>query len=501
MELAKIGRAMSWNAMARIARFVAGPIAYIIIVRSLGEYNWGLLSILKTIMGFSLILVMAGGGKALLKFIPEMKVRGGIGKFYGTVRRLLLIQCSVWAVLLVLSWLMSDRIAHLYRVQDLNFEFLLVVAVGFVLFQFMMSLVTKVLQAVYETKLLGFVILGGNILYIICLILFLKLVNMGIPGVLLAGGVSNIAMILVITPTIRRLFTDKDTDEEPVPDLMQVMKFSLPFVVTGLLNQIVWRQSEVLFLGHFTGMEEAGYFELAYRMPQMLLEFIPLAIWPIIMAGMSESYSQDRKQLSRGIRLYFKLLYITVIPVAAMGFAFSGELIPVLYGESMALSGLFAQMFFVVFSYSFLYTPLSMSLYVMEKSWVNMLIFSLLAVINVGLDFALIPHFGLWGAFIPVAFVMVIAVVVFYFAIKRFRKDIEVPIKFIGRCYLAGIPTALLALAAWKWHHPIALAVQMIVGVILLTLSFRLLKIIGEREKEIIMQMPIPFKRIIVAVL
>lgn len=501
MELAKIGKAMSWNAMARIARFVAGPIAYIIIVRSLGDYNWGLLSVLKSIMSFALILVLAGGGNALLKFLPAMKLKGGVGRFYPTALRLLLIQGLVWLALLAVSWLLSDRIAGLYRVQDLNFNFLLILAVAFVIFQVMMSIVTKVLQSLYETKLLGFVILGGNVLYIICLILFLKVVNFGIPGVILAGGVSNVAMILIIIPKIKTYINQVEESRETVPGLRKVMKFSLPFVVTGLLNQVVWRQSEVLFLGHYTGMEEAGYFELAYRMPQMVLEFIPLAIWPIIMAGMSESYTENKKGLVRGIRLYYKLLYIVVIPIAAMGFAFSGELVPILYGQNMVLSGLFAQMFFIVFSYSFLYTPLSMSLYVMEKSWVNMLLFSFLAVINVGLDFALIPRYGLWGAFLPVALVMIVAIAVFYVAMKRFREDLEVPVRFIARCYLAGLPTALLAITAWKWNEPLYIAIQMVTGTVMLAVSFRVLKIIGQREKDLIMQMPIPFKKIIVSVL
>jgi O-antigen/teichoic acid export membrane protein len=137
----------------------------------------------------------------------------------------------------------------------------------------------------------------------------------------------------------------------------------------------------------------------------------------------------------------------------------------------------------------------------MEKSWVNMILFSLLALINIGLDFALIPKYGLWGAFLPVALVMMIAIAIFYIAIKRFRKDIQVPIKFIGRCYLAGIPTALLALSAWKWNQPIWIALQMVIGIAVLAVSYRLLRIIGKREKEIIMEMPIPFKRLIVAVL
>jgi O-antigen/teichoic acid export membrane protein len=167
----------------------------------------------------------------------------------------------------------------------------------------------------------------------------------------------------------------------------------------------------------------------------------------------------------------------------------------------MASAGVFAQLFFVVFSYSFLYTPISMALYVMGKSWVNMIVFSILAIANIGLDLAFIPSYGLWGAFFPVAFVLVLAVLFFNLAVKRFRSDIKIPLGFIARCYLAGLPAALLAVTAYLWDGTVALVFQIAGGFLLLVLGFRVMKIIGEREREIIREMPIPFKKLILALL
>jgi O-antigen/teichoic acid export membrane protein len=339
----------------------------------------------------------------------------------------------------------------------------------------------------------------GNVLYVILLILFMK-VGWSIAGVLAAGGVVNLAMILFLLPELLELTRKAPDDEAPGPGAARMLRYSLPFVATGLLNQIVWRHSEVLFLGHYTGMEAAGHFGLAYRLPQMALEFIPLSIWPIVMAGISEAYAREPERLSESVDVYFRLLFLLVVPVAAMGFAFSGPLVPLLFGEGMVPAAEMTRLFFVVFSYSFLYTPLSMALYVMEKSWVNMLVFAALAIVNIGLDLALIPRFGLWGAFFPVAAVMLLAVVVFRKVAGRFDSSLAIPAGFVGRCYLAAVPTALLGISASRWDSPIALAVQMPIGVILLLAGVKLLKLLGEREKALIMRLPIPLKEKIVSI-
>ncbi|MCD6379049.1 oligosaccharide flippase family protein [bacterium] len=500
MRIAKIGEAMSWNVIAKLARFISGPVAYIIIVRSLGEYRWGVLSVIKSVMGFAFVIVMLGGGKGLLKFLPELRVKGGMKPFFKTLKKLFLIQFFVWMGMILAVWLFSDTIEDFYKVETGNFRLLLVIAVGFVLFQAMMTVVMNILQSWYETKLLGFVLIGGNLIYLAFLMLFLGYFNLGIKAILLAGGISNIVMVLLLFPKVRDLVHKEKKKSMNVPGLGEFIKFSFPFVVTGILNQVVWRQSEVLFLGHFTGMEEAGYFELAYRVPQMVLEFIPLSIWPLVMAGISEAYSRDRKSLSKAVNLYYRLLYIVIIPITALGFAFSKALIPILYGDKMSPAGNYTQLFFIVFSYSFLYTPMSMALYVMGKSWANMVVFFFLAVVNIALDIVLIPVYGLWGAFVPVAFVLLLAVVAFNLVVKGFGKGINVPAMFILRCYIAGLPAGLLVFAASKWNSPAILGIEIVIGIILLVLGFRWMKIIGEGEKEIIMKLSFPFKEKIISI-
>lgn len=500
MIVEKAGKAMSWSVVAKVARFVAMPISYIVIVRSLGEHDWGVLNVLRTITAFALVIVMLGGEKLVLRYIPEVRVKGGMRALLSDIGRLAVLQVAAWAALTLAGYLSGDWLASFFHQDPSVFRRYVVIALGLVLFEAGMTFTMNALQSWYETKRLASVMVAGNALYIVLLILLVKM-GYGIVGVLAAGGIVNLVMILLLLPELVELAGKAAGDDAPGPGASRMLKYSLPFVATGILNQIVWRHSEVLFLGHFSGMEAAGHFGLAYRIPQMALEFIPLSIWPIVMAGISEAYAKDPGKLSEAVDVYYRLLFLLVIPVAAMGFAFSGPLVPLLFGTGMAPAGEMTRLFFVVFSYSFLYTPLSMALYVMEKSWVNMLVFTALAIVNIGLDLAFIPRFGLWGAFFPVAAVMLLAIIIFRMVAGRFDSGISIPAGFIVRCYLAALPTALLGISASRWDSPIALAAQIVIGVFLMLAGVKLLRLFGQREKDLLMRLPIPLKEKIVSIL
>ncbi len=500
MTYEQVGKAMSWNLMAKLARFIAGPISFVIVVRMLGSYDWGVLSILKTLSGFALIIVVLGGPQALLKYLPSIRVKGGMQAFFLKIRKLVILQTVAWILLITAVFFTRDMISSFYHLRSDRFNLYLMVAMGLIIFKISMSMITNILQAWYKTKELSIVNTIANICYLALMMLLLK-AGMGVVGYLVAGAVIDIGSTLILLPRVLKLVRDDTKPGQDLPGLGNIMKYSLPFVVTGFLNQIVWRHSEVLFLGRYIGAEASGFFGLAYDIPQMALEFVPLTIWPIVMAGMSEVYSKDVSRLPEAIDIYYRLLFMLVVPVAAMGFAFARPVVPMLYGNEMLPASLLTQLFFVVFSYAFLYTPLSMTLYVIGKSWVNMLVLTLMAILNIGLDIALIPRYGIWGAFAPVVMILGIEVVVFAAVVRRFRPDIRIPAGFIIRCYLAVLPTACLAFVSYRWNSPVEIVLQMILGLALLLAGFKLMGMVGEREKELILKLPLPFKEKLVSIL
>ncbi|MGD1047837.1 MAG: oligosaccharide flippase family protein [Candidatus Krumholzibacteriaceae bacterium] len=492
MTIEKLGHAMKWSLVARFAAFMAGFGANVIIPRALGQHDFGVYGEIKTVLMFVLVLVMIGVDASILKFAPMMRVSGGTKAFARTFQRLFLMQIGVWVLILIVSHFGGGLLNSFFRDETGRFSFYVQVAIVCFFFELCMLMTTRLLESWYETKRLAAVVLSGNLLFFALVVIAMRM-RFGIVGILFSSAVMNIFMVALLVPQARGLLRCVPS-EGRCPGLGVVLRFSLPFVVTGLLNQIVWRQSEVLLLGHFKGAEAAGFFFLAYRTPQMILEFVPATVWPIVLAATSESYTKDATSLPRAITLYYKLIYLLVVPVASMGFAFSRALVPIIYGAKMLPAALFTQLFFVVFSYSFLYTPLSMAFYVMGKSWVNMLIFMVIAVIEISLDLMLIPRYGLWGGMTGVSIALLATVVVFQVVMRRLHPDIKTPIDFLMRCTAAAVPTCLLSILAMRWHSIAALSLMIPAGLALLVVGFRLMKVIGAEEKEMIMRLPIPAK-------
>ena len=500
MTMEKIGRAMSWSFVARVAASGVGFAANIFIIRALSKLDWGvgIYSEIRTVLQFALVFVMIGIDAAILKFAPMLRVSGGAASFARTFRRLVLMQMGVWIVIFFLSRFGGRFLSVFFRDPSGRFGFYLQVAVVCLIFELFMLLLSNFFQSWYETKRLAVVMIGGNALYFVLVVVAMRM-GLGIAAVFVSAAAMNLVMIVLLLPRAMRLMQSVSAAGAG-PGVGAVLRFSLPFVVTGLLGQIVWRQSEVLFLGHFKGAEAAGFFWFAYRMPQMLLEFVPLTVWPIVMAGMSELYARDAGNLPRAIHVYFKLIFLLVVPVAAMGFAFAKPLVPIVYGAKMLPAALLTQLFFIVFSYSFLYTPMSMAFYVMGKSWVNMLIFMVLAVIEIGLDLTLIPAYGMWGGIASVSIVLFMGVVLFHSAMRRIRPDVRAPVGFIARCSLAAVPTCLLSVLVSRWSSPAAVAIMIPIGIGLLIGGFRAMKVIGPEEKELIRKLPIPAKERLLAI-
>jgi hypothetical protein len=95
---------------------------------------------------------------------------------------------------------------------------------------------------------------------------------------------------------------------------------------------------------------------------------------------------------------------------------------------------------------------------------------------------------------------MLLAIVVFRAVAGRFDPGLSMPVGFVVRCYLAAVPTALLGISSSRWDSPIALALQMLIGVVLLLSGAKVMKLFGEKEKALMMRLPIPFKEKIVSI-
>jgi O-antigen/teichoic acid export membrane protein len=388
------------------------------------------------------------------------------------------------------AWLFRPQVERLLHADGVGLY--VAIGVGLALFEIFFAAASHVLNAAFDTARLSVAAFASHAAYLGVLAIALPRGG-GVVAVLAAGAAGHALACALVFGRVRAATTYEARPEQAPAPAVRLWRYSLPFAAIGVLNLIVWRQSETLLLAHFRSPEETGYFDLAYRLPQTVLEFVPGTVWPLVMAGMSESYARDPARLTTSVRRYYRMLFALCAPICVMGAVLAGRVVEVLFGEGMRPAAVPAQLFFLIFTVSFLSTPLSMALYVLERSSVNLLIYVGLAIINVGLDLVLIPKYGVPGAMVPVAIAIAVQPVAYFLAVRRFVPGVGIPLAFIGRCFAASAPLLALFAVLHVLDGATGLAAALVLGVLLVGVSYRSAGVFGPEECHAIAALPVPF--------
>jgi O-antigen/teichoic acid export membrane protein len=484
---------MVWSLVARVGRYGLGVVSSVIVVRSLGDHDYGVLSLVRTLMMLAVMLCSAGLGQAVLKFLPMLRVAGAAREARRLVRKVLFVHGVAWAVLLAACWLGRGWIGSIFGYD--GFDTLVAAAVALALFEVFFTGVSQVLNASYDTRTLSIATLTAQVVYIAGLVVVLPRGGavLGVLGAAAAGQlVAGLIVLRRLAPAVTLEAREASEDGDRGIGDGRLFRYAAPFALVGILNLVVWRQSETILLGYFRTAAETGYFDLAYRMSQLILEFVPGTVWPLVMAGVSEVYARNPGNLRVAIDRYYRMLFILCAPLCIAGMVLGGRMITILFGETMAPAAVPTQVFFGIFSVSFFGTPLSMSLYVMEKTHVNLVVYLCLAVVNVGLDLLLIPRYGVAGAMVPVGIVIFVSPFVYRAVVARYVEGVAIPLRFIAKCFLASSPVVLLVPLLPFVSGVVELCAAVLAAGLLVVGSFKLARVVGPTERELLGSIPVP---------
>ncbi len=479
----RLGSALGWSVAARVARVLLGLVGSILVVRGLGMHEYGILAVIRNVLAFLLILVGAGLSQGILRYLHLWR-RDPDRRPGRTVGFIILIQVLLWAAVLLVFWIGQPLLQRMTG--ELAAGFLLL-GVALLLPEVVGATVTQVANALYDARGVSFAIAASSLLYVGLVAVLLDR-GLGITGVLLATGAAQMLLLVLLLFRVRSQMAKPEDPEEAAPaavELRDAFRYSLPFLAIGILNLITWRQSEVLFLGWFRTAGEAGIFDLAYRLPQMILEFVPGAIWPLVMAGFAEVYTRDPRALQRATAAYYKLLFLLVAPMAVGGVLTGDLAVRFLYGGSYDLTGTVCQILFFVFGISFLTTPLGMVFYVLERSRLALAIISVTATLNLGLDLLLIPRYGVAGAVVPVCVVMALSPAIYTVVLRRIGVRILIPWGFLARVYAAAAGMLVLWPLRDRIGSPWELAFLVLAGMVLFLVGIRIFRVVGPEEQEL----------------
>lgn len=400
------GEAGRMSLIAFVIRIVNAAIAFIsqvLLARWMGSFEYGIFVLVWVTMVIVGNLSCLGFHTSIIRFIPEYRAKGMLPELRGVLlagRLLVLAASTVLAGAGALGiWLLSDTMESYY-------------VVPFVLGVICMPMIalSDVLQGVSRAHSWAISALSPTYLTRPVLILLFM------AGALLAGYGATAVTAVIATilatyaTTIIQLVTVTRRVDRRVPagprkyHLRQWLVISLPiFLVEGFF--FILTNADVLMIGLYLSPDDvAVYFATVKALA--LVHFVYFAV----KAGVAQRYAQfthgDTARLAAFARETVSWTFWPSLLMALVVLAL-GKPILLLFGPGFdeGYPLLFLLVIGVVARAAV--GPCESLLTMSGNQNICALVYALTLALNVGLNMALIPHFGLWGAAIATSAAMI----------------------------------------------------------------------------------------------
>lgn len=407
-----------------IAQFL-GFLAIVYLARVLCPADFGKISFAMAIVIY--FTVVANLGLPLLGTKKVARERGKIRDYLGSILTLRLCLAVLGFGLLLLMTLFLDKPA------DIKY-LLILYGLGLIPSALLLDWAFQGVERM-EYIGLGRILVGATFLALV--MWFIK--N---PGQLLLAPCFQVAGNLLAAGVLIPIFVGHFGKPRFKFDLVlwkSLFRQALPIGFALLMIQIYYNVDTVM-LGFMKSNEEVGYYNAAYKIVMFLILLIGAyydAIFPVV----SYFYKMSSASLKSLLSLTVKLMVTIAIPLVVMGTILARPIMDFIFGARYESGIIALQILIWAVAIIWVNGVYSRGLLSCDRQNKFAMGVTVAAIINVILNFILIPPLGIKGAAIATVSAEAVATVVFYI---EFSKVIRVPLhNYIVKPSLASVIMAL----------------------------------------------------------
>lgn len=279
--------------------------------------------------------------------------------------------------------------------------------------------------------------IGVNIILNIYLILILR---WGIESILISNLAASVISLLLLVPTILKYFRFKFHFQL----FKRLLKFGLPYLPGGLAFMLV-QVIDVPILEKLTDLKTVGIYKANYKLGIFMMLFVNMfqyAWQPFFLHNAKEA---NAKEMFSKVLSYFTLVGTSILIVLSL---FITDIAQIQIGGysligSKYWSGLhIVPIILLSYLINGMYIIFSAGIYIEEKSIYVPVIAGAGAIINITLNFALIPLLNITGAALATLASYLVMASGYYFVTQKFYK-VKYELNRIGKIFigvaLAGV--------------------------------------------------------------
>ncbi len=240
-----------------------------------------------------------------------------------------------------------------------------------------------------------------------------------------------------------------------------LLKIALPFAIAGIFIRIYSYIDSVL-LSKLAGSTAVGLYSVAYKLT-FAFQFIPAAFGASIFPAFSYFYAYSKEKLQQTFEKAVRYLVMLALPLTGGIFVLADKFILTLYGQEYFPSIIPLRILICVLIFVFLNYPLGSILNACDKQGINTRNIGLAMVINVVLNFVLIPRYSFIGSSIAalVSYSFLTFISIFYVT-KTISYDKIGLMKYFLKCLLATLIISFLIFSLKKYISFILLIIPAI---------------------------------------
>jgi O-antigen/teichoic acid export membrane protein len=317
----------------------------------------------------------------------------------------------------ILIFLLAGPLS-LFVFNESHYTFFIKMAAAILFVDTLCSLPYLILRAEERSVMFTVIRLGRFFLELILDIFFVVFLKTGVKGILYANLVAAIINLIVLIPSQAHYLHGNFS----FPAVRELIRFGLPMIPNGIAYLVVEISDRYLML-HLLDKDKVGEYSANYKFGTLMLLLVTAfrTAWQPFFLKVAKQ--PDAKKIYSRVMTYYILgasvivlagslfiEYLVKIPITArvtvLGQAYWGgvRIIPIIL-LSYLLYGI--------------YVNLMVGIYIKKKSEWMALFTGLAAVVNIGANFYLMPHYGLMGAAWATLLAYVVMVLSIYIANQK----------------------------------------------------------------------------------
>jgi len=471
-----------------IVSAILGYLLRILLARNLTIEEYGLfyavfafVNVVASFRGF-------GVGQALIKYIPEYKLKAKYSLIKKGVLYYFFLQLISFIIILGVVFLFADKLAVDYF-KDLNSTNLL--------FLLALSSVFVIFESVFHVLFLGYKKSGHyafttffQMLLVVIVTFVLLRFEVGYLspayGYLIASIISGITYYFLFRKISPKFFEAKCSFDFKF--FKKLTLFGLPLTASAIIGSSIG-QLDVLIITYFVDLKEVALYSVALPISMLLRQFAK-SISLIIIPVSSEMYYQNKELLIEGVKNIHKYVLLMITPIALIMAIFAPLIISMFFGDEY-LGATWALRILAVSAIFYSIAHINSNLLLgVGRPGLNAKIMVGISLIALVLDLFLIPFYGIIGAALGV---FIASFTMFFISLIYLKKNINyvVPIGLFFRILLLG--GLFLILVSWLRDIPFVnpwaeIVVLTIIGGLFYIGGAFLFRIISVEETKVLLK-------------